>query len=682
MRNDPIDTATRVPVLPEAAGRFGHSSDPFAFARRLKTAAWIFDIDNTCILYANASACQLWQAESEEELKARDLASDMSQTVAKRLKQYQTDFLERDATFNEMWTLYPNGQPTSVMVFFSGFRLPDGRMAMLCETQGIANDTPDNLRSIEALMHTDVMVPLFKMDGAPLYMNPPARRMSIDATQSFEDLFVKKEVFQDLVFEVGQSGEHRQVAKMKTSEGERWHDLSVRRCLDAVTGAAALLVTATDVTDLKEARDQARYLAARDLLTGCYNRSHLQRRFEVLSKSTNLKCAIAYFDIDRFKTINDQFGHATGDAVLKEVAHRVKAVVGPSDLVARLGGDEFVVLFEDVDFYKEYPKKIRDLFEAIAEPIKIEQRRINMSFSMGVAQFESANSEFTDVLREADQALYAAKNDGRGCWRFFTSKLGEAANQRRTLEMELNTAIEDESFVLHFQPRIDIDTGKVVSAEGLVRWLHPERGLIAPGNFIPICEETGMIEDLGRLVIAQGCQQAIDWHKNGLDIDLSVNVSPRQFEDDRLLEDLQKFAQHEDFPRNKIELELTESVLIGDHIDIEGKLADITAMGYRIAIDDFGTGYSNLSYITRFPLHCLKIDRSFVSQLPNSGPIVRLILSLARQIGTKVVAEGVETREQLDWLAGQDCDQAQGFYHLKPVELPLFMDYLSATNSA
>lgn len=651
----------------------GAQTDPLGFARRLHAPIWVYDIDNFKVAYANDPACHLWQATSESDLIQRDFSQGMSPNVIKRLSQYQEDFLASRAIFNEMWTLYPNGQPLSVMVHFSGFVMPDGRMGMLCEVTGDTAAQPENLRSTEALLHTDVMITLYCPDGHPLYRNPAARNAAFHAEHPLAETFVDNEDYAVMMLELGTSGEHRFVAKIRSTAGPRWYDLSAKSCLDAATGKPAILVTAIDVSELKIARDKARYLADRDQLTGCYNRAFLQHYLGQITLRQSQVCALLYVDIDRFKQINDQFGHDAGDHVLKEVSARIQAAIRPDDVLVRLGGDEFIVLIEPAPDYDALVAMIEKLRIDVAKPMTHEATRLNLGASVGVSCFTPSEMDFAAVMREADIALYAAKEAGRNCCIFFSDAMGKAADERDRIETELKTAIANQDFVLYFQPRVDLRSGKVVSAEALVRWQHPTRGLIMPDKFIPICEETGMIEELGQLVIEMGCQQAIDWQRDGFDIALSINISPRQFSNTRIMQTLQAFSDAPGFPHGKIELEITENALIGDHDQIAKKLEAITRLGYCIAIDDFGTGYSNLSYISRFPLTCLKIDRSFISQLPKSGPIVHLILALGRQIGATIVAEGVENTDELNWLKAEDCDQVQGFLLAKPTPLDQFL---------
>lgn len=651
---------------------------PLDLFRRLEAAVWIFDIDHSKITFANSAACTLWEAESEEELCDRDLAIDMTPVVAKRLKQYQSDFLQSDATFTELWTLYPNGDPRSVMVVYRGFELDDGRMAMQCEAVADFEDQPENLRSTEALLYTDVMITLFSEGGPPLYLNPAARNTFPTPLMDVADLFIDPEDHVSILDEIEKVGEHRLVTKLHTNQGGRWFDLSVKSCSDAVTGQPAILITAIDVSELKEARDTARHLANRDQLTNLHNRSYLQSHLNDLESGGVAEgCSIIFFDIDRFKLINDRYGHEAGDTVLKQIAVRARASLRSQDLLARLGGDEFVVVVEGNQTREELEIQINRLRKAIHVPIMHDKTRIDVTVSVGVARFRGETYRFSDVLREADIALYASKQQGRDCLTFFDTAMGAAASARDQIEVELKQAVQDLQFELHYQPRLDIRTGKIVGAEGLVRWNHPQKGTVMPSVFIPVCEETGLIDELGQIVLDLGIHQAIAWHRSGQDLDISLNVSPRQFADDSFLTTLTDLAALPDFPKGRIELEITESVLIGDHALIAEKLQAITAIGYRIAIDDFGTGYSNLSYISRFPLTCLKIDRSFIDQLPKSGPIVQLILTLGKQIGATVVSEGVETQAQLDWLTQNYCEEAQGYLITKPLPVPAFEAFLA-----
>lgn len=664
-------TAIDLADLPnDVAVLSGHdpAGDGFALARRLMAPIWVFDIDKGRICNANAAACEFWNAADEADLCARDMAKDMSQTVAQRLQQFKRDFDTGDPKFHEMWTLYPDGKPSSVMVNYRGYRLPDGRIGMLCEVSGQAAEEPNNIRGVEALLHTDVMVALYRRDGKPIYLNPAARTARNHHSEPLSELFVDMGDFAHMMMELDLQGTYRHVVRVNTPQGERWFDLSSKACLDAATGEDAILLTAIDVSDLKIARDTARFLADRDQLTGCFNRAYLQTHFtETLQTQRNAPCTLIYFDVDRFKMINDIHGHETGDTVLKTIADRARATVRSGDLLARLGGDEFVIVLHDHTPGATPLEDAERIRQAISRPINLATSRIDVSISMGVTQADPKAASFTDAMRQADLALYASKSGGRGHATLFDKAMGDAARARDALETDLMAAVGQSQFTLHYQPRFDLNTHRVVSVEGLIRWQHPEKGLVMPDTFIPVCEETGMIDDLGQQVLELGYQAVKRWHAAGLDRGISLNISPRQFNNDTLLQTLERFARDPTFLTSKMELEITENVLIGDPDEIAQKLRAITHLGYQIAIDDFGTGYSNLSYISRFPLHCIKIDRSFIDQLPASAPIVSLILTLGRQIGATIVAEGVENQSQMDWLWANGCNQVQGFHLARPV---------------
>tara|TARA_R110002167_G_scaffold303911_1_gene508144 strand:+ start:80005 stop:82074 length:2070 start_codon:yes stop_codon:yes gene_type:complete len=676
MKNDPINLVSPSLMGSPVSGAGQVVQDRFSLIRRLKAPIWVFDIDNSRVVFANAPAFQMWQATDEADLCARDLAQNMSPMVRRRLKQYQIDFIEQDISFTEQWTLYPKNEPKSVMVVFSGIRLDDGRMGMQCEVVDEAEAAPENIRSAEALLHTDVMITMYDTDGGLLYMNPAARNAAISSQHTFADIFVQRDDYETVMASLKRDGEYRLVTRAFTGIGERWYDISVKQCADAVTGEPAVLVTATDVSELKVARDKARYLADRDQLTGCYNRTYIQLRFESLTSAQTGECALLYFDIDKFKKINDELGHEMGDIVLKQLAARARNLIRNGDLIARLGGDEFVILLHNVRSSEDLAHKVNDLHRAFSQPTRHLSVNVDVTVSVGVTTFEPRKTEFDTALRNADIALYLSKQGGRNRVTYFNDEIGARVAARRLLEADIKRGIEQKEFILFYQPRVCAQNGALASVEALVRWDHPVKGLVMPDTFISICEETGMIEDLGQHVLEMGCRQAIEWYRTGVDLGISINISPRQFQGHRLMETLERFAAKSDFPRHKIELEITENVLIGDHNLIAQKLQSFVDLGYQIAVDDFGTGYSNLSYISQFPLNCIKIDRSFISQLPTSGPIIQLILTLAKQLAVTAVAEGVETRAEYDWLHAKGCDQIQGYYFSKPVplaDLKLFM---------
>lgn len=658
-----------ISTMVEGVSLLRSSHPAFDVLRKLNAPVWVYDTDNNKIHFANTAALSLWNATTEQELCSRDLSEGMSTVVAERLKQYQRDFTRRSATFTENWTVYPKGSPRALKILFSGFPLPDGRMAMLCEALNELHNDADNLRRTDALLHADVMVSMYAEAGPPIYFNPAARKAAVSTTDFFRNSFVDDQDYQDLMLGVDEKGEHRSVSRMRTKTGVDWLDCSVRRCTDPATGNPAILVTAFNVTELKTARDTARYLAETDPLTDCYNRNYLNHRLnELMQTGSAMGAGVLYFDLDHFKKINDTFGHHVGDEVLKETAARVRATLSPYETLARLGGDEFILLMESIGSAEKLRQRGEEICAILRQPIVLPETRLSVSASVGAAMVAEGVIDWSQAMWRADTALYQSKLVGRNRCSLFSEEMGRAASERAQLQIDLVEAVEKDQFELHFQPRINLTTGRVDAAEALVRWRHPTRGLVPPNAFIPLCEETGIIETLGSMIIMKACQHSQKWQEQGLDIDVSINVSPRQFDSAELLRTIEQVAQSDEFDSNKIEFEITESVLVGDSLSIVDRLNTIHNQGFRIAVDDFGTGYSNLANISRFPLHFIKIDKCFVDQLPSSKPIVQLIITTAHQIGAKVVAEGVEEKSQVQILTEMGCDQVQGFYFSKPVE--------------
>ncbi len=650
---------------------------------RLKTSAWIFDIDRSRVVWANGAALEVWRAGSVEELACRDLGKDMSVSVAARLKQYQEDFENQAASFSELWTLYPNGVPRTLSVTYSGIRLPDGRMAMFCEGLEHQATTPDTLRSAEALLHTSVMISLYTLDGRPLYRNPAARAEmgGIDAT--IESRFVDSIEYHTLRDAVALRGEFRLVARVRSLRGVRWHEMTARQCRDAVTGSPAILISEVDVTGIKEAEEKANFLALHDVLTGLPNRIYVQREFQALleiAKGTREEFGLLFIDIDRFKDINDSLGHAVGDQLLVEVARRLQQAVSEADVVARVGGDEFLILLRDVTDHTRLERQIDSIQEVLTIPVRLALCELEITPSIGVSIFPRDGSDIETLMRNADLALYDAKDHGRNCSRYFSPVMKQRAEQRLDLESSLRRALQQDEFELFYQPRVSIASNRIVGAEALLRWRHRTKGLVPPAQFIPLCEETGLIEPIGAWVIETAARQQRNWQDRGASIDVSVNISPRQFRNKGLLPEIHRIVTQTGCDPRHIELEITESVLMGNDGDVGVVLQTLSEAGFRIAIDDFGTGYSNLAYIQRYPVSCLKIDRSFVANLSANSAIAQLIISMCRLIDAKIVAEGVETEIQLNWLRSKLCDEYQGFLFSHPLPIDEFDSLLMRTN--
>jgi len=439
----------------------------------------------------------------------------------------------------------------------------------------------------------------------------------------------------------------------------------------------------SDITKRKKAEDKIYHQANYDSLTGLPNRNLFIDRFKQsidVAKRENKSVALLFIDLDGFKNVNDTFGHSKGDLLLKYAAQRIKSAVRTSDSVARLSGDEFaVMLCGDNDVYSNEKVAIKVLAE-LATPFQLAEKEAHVTASIGIAIYPGDGHLSEDLLANADSAMYKAKEKGKNNIQFFTKEMDVKAQQRRNLEVELRKAIKNNELVLYYQPIHDLKTGKVVSAEALIRWLHPQRGLISPIEFIPLAEDIGFIVDIGDWVLAQACKQAKIW-QNQLEfaLKISVNISAAQLHRPDFFDKLKHILAQSELPPELLTLEMTESLLIEEDVHTLVKLQTIRDFGIDLSIDDFGTGYSSLSYLKRFPINILKIDRAFIKDITNNSEDEALtcaILSIAESLNLKVVAEGVEKQEQCDMLAKYNCQFVQGYLFSKPITAEAFTKHI------
>ncbi len=454
--------------------------------------------------------------------------------------------------------------------------------------------------------------------------------------------------------------------------------------IDAVKNEAGKLThyigLFSDISKWKQAESRIHYLAYYDVLTDLPNRALMEDRLKLMlvqAHRAGRAVAVLFIDLDRFKVINDSLGHPIGDQLLQATAERLKQCIREGDTVARLGGDEFTVLLSDLP--TEPPATAQGAAAVVAEkiqytlsqPLTLEGREVLISPSIGVAFYPWDAHNAADLIKQADLAMYQAKGEGGNSYRFYTPQMNEAVQERLAMEGHLRKALEREEFTLHYQPQVDISSGRITGAEALLRWRHPLRGMVLPSTFIPLAEETGQIVPLGEWVLRQACMDYRSWQKALVDLPcIAVNVSPREFRQGGFVERIEEILAETGMEPQRLELELTEGMLMHDTEVVLRTLKTLKELGIRLAIDDFGTGYSSLSYLKHFPIDVLKIDQSFVRNIPtdpNDAAIVTAIIFMAQRLGLEVIAEGVEIEAQLEFLRAHACQEYQGYWFSPPL---------------
>ncbi len=464
-----------------------------------------------------------------------------------------------------------------------------------------------------------------------------------------------------------------------------WAMLNVS-LVDDDSGASEILeATLVDITERKLAEERAQSLAYYDALTGLPNRILLSDRLSkalATARRQKHKVALLFLDLDRFKIINDSLGHSAGDLLLQEVAERLARCTRDQDTVARLGGDEFLIVLSNLKDIHDAAVAVERFMDAMTAGFVVQGHSLSISCSLGVSIFPEHGADGETLIKNADAAMYSAKDNGRNNFRFFTADINTEAVARLALENGLRSALAKKELFLVYQPQMDIASGKITGLEALLRWQHPELGLVPPNDFIRIAENGGLITAIGEWVLKTACSQARKWQDEGLTpVSVAVNVSAVQFRQAGFPETIRRVLQESGLDPHYLELELTESLLLSNADVMSSVVQQLMAMGLRLAIDDFGTGYSSLSYLKRFPVTKLKIDSSFIRDVavnPDDAAITTAIISMAKSLDLKVVAEGVENEAQMSFLRIHQCDAIQGYYFGKPLAVNEVADRLRA----
>jgi len=586
----------------------------------------------------------------------------------------------------------PDGASKWVLERGAAFRDRHGRRML----EGFVEDVTDRRRAVEALANAESRFrSIFEntvegiyqtsVEGRYISANPALARIygyeSPDELMSSlaaagRSLYVdatRRVDFERLMREVGSVTQFESQAHRR--DGSVIWISENARVVRATDGRALYYEgTVEDITERKRYQAELEFQATHDALTGLPNRGLLEDRLRQAigyAHRNGSLVAVAFIDLDRFKVINDSLGHGSGDEVLMRVSRRIRGALREIDTVARQGGDEFVVVLAEQPTVESVVAVVERIIEEVAQPVTIDGRELYVTCSVGIALYPTDGGDVTTLLRNADAAMFSAKERGRNSFQFYAPNMNALALERLAMEGSLRRATEREEFEVHYQPRVDIRSKQIVGMEALVRWRDAELGFVPPAKFIPVAEEANLINQIGEQVLRAACRQAREWVDLGFDgLSVSVNLSARQFRQGHLVSTIESALAESGLEAERLELELTESTIMGHGQEFVGMLADLKKLGVRVAIDDFGTGYSNLSYLSRFPIDSLKIDRSFVSEVATDQQhalLAKAVISLGHSLRLKVVAEGVETAEQLDFLRHHGCDEVQGYFFSKPV---------------
>ncbi len=573
----------------------------------------------------------------------------------------------------------------------------EGEVASRTAELVIANTQLKRAEEKYRTIFEDAVVGIFQTtpDGRPISINRALAQIhGYESPEQFmaevsnigAELFVHPGRMNDLRRVAEEKGVVRdaEVELYRRDRTKKWVLANVRAVRDSGGNVCHIEGTIEDITERKRAEERVQFLAYYDALTGLPNRTLVQDRLgKALAggRRRQEKIALLFLDLDRFKIINDSLGHSFGDLLLQDVAVRLKKWAREQDTVARIGGDEFLIIMTGIKDIPDVAVASERIMDAMNEEFTIQGRRFSISCSIGISIFPDHGADNETLIKNADAAMYCAKEDGRNSFRFFTKDMNSQVMERLTLEHNLREALDKEELFLMYQPQTHVPTGRIIGMEALIRWKHPTLGLVPPDRFIRIAENCGLILPIGEWVLKTACAAAKKWQEQGLPgIPVAVNVSAVQFRQENFREIVRRALHDTGLEPQYLELELTESLLLSSADLTFPHLQELNAMGVRLAIDDFGTGYSSLSYLRQFPVHKLKIDRSFIKAVavsPDDAAITAAIISLSKSLNLKVIAEGVEDEAQMSFLRDHQCDEIQGYYFSRPLTIDEFPEKLS-----
>lgn len=674
------------------------------FKRIIETAAegiWVTDLAGKTT-FANERMARMLGYSVQEMVGKQStdfIPEELHPQVVIKLQQYATGLSETV----ESVLLHKDGHKIATLTSVSPVSNPQGAiigalgmLTDISERKRIENELLQSEARYRHLIESSIDAIVVHQDDRIVFANDAAPKLvragSIDELIGRNILDFVAPEFRALALErvrtMAQSGGRVQPAeeRLLCFDGTSI-DVEISATATVFNNRPAVMVSVRDITDRKRSDAQIRFLGHHDVLTGLPNRILFNDRLSQtigFSDANKTGFALLFLDLDHFKKINDLYGHHYGDIFLKQVAERLRSCVKSIDTVSRQGGDEFVLLLNEITAREDSAMAARQICDTLSRVFVVEGVHINASVSIGIALYPTDARTGDELLRNADLAMYHAKSKGRNQYQFFTEELNSQSNQRLEIENALRDALKRNEFRVYYQPQLNLQTGYVEACEALIRWQHPERGLLAPAEFIPIAEESGHIYSVGEWILREVVEHLSIFNNSGFrDLRVSVNVSALQLLEPKFATTVENILRSKEVPRGRIELEVTESMIMGDTTLAASTIKHLSTMGVLFAIDDFGTGYSSLSYLRRLKIHKLKIDRSFVTDLlqnDDEAAIVRTIIDLAKNLRLKTIAEGVETSEQQDFLRMHGCDLAQGFLIARPMALEDTLQFLGHAN--